>query len=116
MSIEPAARTLLRSSCFCGSPSIVPAIGEIRSKIVTPYQACASHAQTVEIGLRQIADIEPQPFRLTAVFDDELKQDEAFTRIAVARPGFEMDAQLLVGFHEPEIVKAGRMGQATFEA
>ena len=95
---------------------IVPAIGEIGGEIVTPYQAGAGHAQPVENGLGQIADIEPQPLRLAAVFDDELQQDQTFTRIAVPRAGFEMDAQLLVGFDEPEVAETRSNGSGTYEA
>ncbi len=91
---------------------IVPAIGEICGEILAPRQACAGHAQPVEIGLGQIADIEPQPLHLASVFDDELHQDETFARIAVARARFEMEVQFLVGFDEPEVAEAGRMGQA----
>ena len=43
---------------------IVSAIGEIGRETVTPDQAWAGHAQPVEIGLGQIADIEPQPCAL----------------------------------------------------
>ena len=68
-----------------------------------PDQAGAGHPQPIEIGLGQIADIEPQALRLAAMFDDELQQDEAFARIAEARAGLEMDVQLLVGFDEPEV-------------
>ena len=91
---------------------IVPPVGQIGGEIVTPYQARAGHAQPVENGLGQIADVESQALRLAAVLDDELQQDETFARIAVARAGIEMDAQLLVGFDEPEVAEAGRMGQA----
>ena len=86
-------------------------IGEIGRETVTPYQACSSHAQAIEIGLGQIADIEPQPLRLASVFDDELHQNETFARIAVACAGFEMEVQFLVRFDEPEVAEAGRMGQ-----
>ncbi len=81
---------------------IVPAIGNICVLTVTPHKACSGHPQPVEVGVGQIADIEPQPLRLAAVFDDELQQDETFARIAEARAWFEMDVQLLVGFDEPE--------------
>src|SRR5271170_7081833 len=91
---------------------IVPAIGDIGVETVMPHQASTSHAQPVEIGLGQIAHIEPQPLRLAAVFNDKLQQNETFARIAEARAGFEMDVQLLVGFDEPEVAETGRMGQA----
>jgi hypothetical protein len=73
---------------------IVPAIGDIGVKTVMPHQAGAGHPQPVEVSLSQIADIEAQPLRFTAVLDDELQQDEALTRIAEARAGLEMDVQL----------------------
>src|SRR5580700_12284440 len=91
---------------------IVPAIGDIGVETVTPYQAGPGHPQPLEIGLGQIAEIDPQPLRLAAVFNDELQQDQAFARIAEARAGLEMDVQLMVGFDEPEVAEAGRMGQA----
>jgi hypothetical protein len=54
---------------------IVPAISEIAGEIVTPDQACACHAQPVEIGFGQIAYIESEALCLPAIFDDELKDD-----------------------------------------
>ncbi len=63
---------------------IVPSIREIGGEIGTPYQAGAGHAQPIEIGIREIADIEAQALRFAAVFDDELQQDEAFTGITVS--------------------------------
>ena len=53
---------------------IVPSIGDIGVLTVVPNQACAGHPQAVEVGLGQIADIEPQALRLAPVFDDELQQ------------------------------------------
>src|ERR1700683_2566776 len=91
---------------------IVPTIGDVGVQAVMPYQAGAGHPQAIEIDLGQIADIEPQPLRLAAVFNDELQQDEAFARIAEVRAGFEMDVQLVVGFDEPEVAEAGGMSQA----
>src|SRR5580700_8767802 len=90
---------------------VVPSIGHVSIFAVSPNQACAEHSQAVEVGLGQIAYIEAQAFRLAAVFDDELQQDEAFARIAEARARFEMDAQLLVRFDEPEVAEAGGVGQ-----
>src|ERR1035438_10559687 len=91
---------------------IVPPIGDISFGTVMPHQACAGHPQPVEVGLGQIADIEPQPQRLAAVFNDELQQDETFARIAEARAGFKMYVQLLVGLDEPEVAEACGMIQA----
>src|SRR5450755_2874172 len=91
---------------------IVPAIGEIVGEAFSPHQTCPSHAQVVESCVGEIADVEPQPLRLPAVFDDELEQDEAFARIAVASAGFEMYVQLLVGLNEPEVVESSGMGEA----
>src|SRR5580698_5723419 len=91
---------------------IVPSIGNIGILTVMPHQTCAGHSEPIEVGLRQIADIEPQPLRLAAVFNDKLQQDEAFAGVAEVRARFEMDMQLLVRFDEPEVAEAGRMGQA----
>ena len=91
---------------------IVPTIGDIGGETIPPHQARAGHAQPFEIGLGQVADIEPQSLRLATVFDDELQQDETLARIAVARAGFEMDAQLLVGLNEPKVLEPSRMGEA----
>src|SRR5579859_803991 len=91
---------------------IIPSIGEIRGEIRAPYQAGAGHAQPVEIGIGQIAHIQPQPLCLAAVFDYKLQQDEALTRITVARARIEMYVQLLIRFDKPEVVEAGGMGEA----
>src|ERR1700734_759726 len=91
---------------------IVPTIGDVGVQAVMPYQAGAGHPQAIEIDLGQIADIEPQPLRLAAVFNDELQQDEPFARIAEANAGLEVDVQLVVGFDEPEVAETGRMSQA----
>ena len=82
----------LRWSCSCGCPLIVPPISDIAGEFVTPHQACPSHAQPVENGFGQIADVDAEPLRLATVFNDKLQQDEAFSRIAVPRAGIEMDA------------------------
>src|SRR5580692_1474896 len=91
---------------------VVPTIVDIRLKSVMPNQACAGHAEPVEVRLGQVADIEPQPLRLAAVLDDELQQDESLARVAEARAGFEMNVQLHIRFNEPEIAEAGGMSQA----
>ncbi len=95
---------------------IVPAIGHIRGKSITPHQACAGHAQPVEIGSGQIAHVESQPLRLAAVLDNELQQDETFARIAEARARFEMDVQLLVRFDEPEVARSPSNGSGSCAA
>ena len=46
------------------------------------------------------------------MFDDELQHNEAFSRVAEAGAGLEMNAQLVVGFYKPEVVKAGGMSEA----
>src|ERR1700684_1126849 len=91
---------------------IVPTFGDIGVETVMPNQACAGHAQPVEVGPGQIADIEPQPLRLASVLDDELQQDETLARIAEARARLEMDVQLVIRFDEPEIAEPGGVSQA----
>ncbi len=91
---------------------VVPAVGHVRILAVAPDQARARHAEAAEFGLREVADVQAQPLRGAAVLDDELQQDHAFARIAEARAGVEVDAQLLVGLDEPEVVEAGRVRQA----
>src|SRR5580658_2664901 len=91
---------------------VVPAVGEIAGESVSPDEASAGHAETFENGVGEIADIESQPLRLAAVFDDELQQDETFARVAEARAWFKVDVQLLVGFDEPEVAEASGMRQA----
>ena len=92
---------------------IVPPIGHIGFGLpVMKNQACARHPQPIEIGLRQIANIQPQPLRLAAVLDHELQQDETLPRIAEVRAGLKMNVQFVVGFDEPEVAEAGRMRQA----
>ena len=49
--IEPAARTLLALVMRLRLALIVPAIGDVGVLTVVPHQACAGHAQTVEVGL-----------------------------------------------------------------
>src|ERR1700733_7955571 len=89
---------------------IVPSIRNVGVlTVVMPNQACAGHPQTVEVGLRQIADIKPQALGLSPVFDDELQKDQAFARIAKVRSRLKVDAQLLVGFQEPEVTETRRM-------
>src|ERR1700685_3924519 len=91
---------------------IVPAIGHIGVDTVMPYQAGPRHAQSIEISLGQIADIEPQPLRRAAVFDNKLQQDETFARITKTRARLKVDVQLVIGFNEPEVAETGRMRQA----
>ena len=77
---------------------IVPTVGEIVGEVAALTQASASHAQPVEGSLGQIADVEPQPLRSAAVFDNELQQDEAFT--GIAELGSELDADGAVLSHQ----------------
>jgi len=45
---------------------IVPAIGDIGVLAVAEHETGASHAQAVEVGLGEIADVERQPLSLPA--------------------------------------------------
>ena len=84
---------------------VVPAIGEIAVEFVEGYQACARHAQSFEISLGQISDIEPQPLRLAAVFDHELQQDQSFTRIAECVPGSKWMCSFWSGSMNQKLLK-----------
>src|ERR1700683_4775200 len=91
---------------------IVPTFGDIGGETVMRDKAWAGHPQPVEVGSRQIADIEPQSLRLAALLNDKLQQAENLARVAIARSGFEMDVQLHIRFEEPEVAESGGMGQA----
>src|SRR5579871_1157588 len=60
----------------------------------------------IEDRFGQVADVQSQPLRLSAVLDDKLQQDESLAGITEVRSGIEMNMQLLVRLDEPEIAKA----------
>ena len=92
---------------------IVPSVRNVGVLTVAmPNQACTGHPQTVEVGLRQIADIKPQALGLAPVLDDELQKDQAFARIAEVRSRVKVDVQLPIGLQEPEVTETRRMSQA----
>ncbi len=94
-----------------GFALVVPTVGQVGPEVRPPFQRGAGHAQAGEVGLGQVAQVEAQALRALAIFDGELQQDQAFAGIGELRAGIEMDTQLLVALHEPEIGEAGRMGQ-----
>lgn len=90
---------------------VVSPVRQIRPDVRAPLQTRASHAEPDEDRVGQLFDVETERFGSGSLFDGELQQAEAFARIAVARAGIEVCAQLLVGFDEPEVVETGGVGQ-----
>ncbi len=73
---------------FLRLPLIIPTVGEIRWRNHHAKPGwCDVMPSRSKIGLCQIADVESQALRLTAVLDDELQQDQTFARIAYRVPG-----------------------------
>ena len=102
VSIDPAARTALRSSCGSTLPSAVQPSARLRGEIGPPHHAGVGHAEAVEhAALHLGAEIEAEP-----ALEHELEQDQPFARISVARARIEMEAKPPVRLDEGEIGEA----------
>ena len=82
-------------------------IGKFRSKVGSPHQASARHAEAVKIRSCQGINIKAEVlFDLYAIYC-ELQQAEAFAGVTEACAWIKVDAQFLVGLDEPKVIEAG---------
>src|SRR3569623_1909366 len=78
-------------------------VGDIRAEIVSPFHPSALHAKAIEDApLHFLPNIE-----MKTVFQNKLREVQAFAGIGEASSGIPMELQLAIWLELPQVRKAG---------